>query len=49
MWTECKGQRLVPGVDRAELVDPRVARLRELVARLKERVLAVELGVGLVD
>ena len=40
---------MVPGVDRAVLVDPKGARLRELVARLKERVLAVELGAGLVD
>ena len=40
---------MAPGEDLAVLVDPMEAQLRELVARLKGRVLAVELGVGLVD
>ena len=40
---------MVPIGDLAVLVDPREARLGELVARLKERVLAVELGAGLVN
>ena len=49
LWTECEGQRLVPDGGLAVLTDLEKARLRELVARLKGRVLAVELGVGLVD
>ena len=40
---------MVPIGELAVLVDPREARRRELVARLEERVLAVELGAGLVD
>ena len=40
---------MAPSLDPNVLVDPIEARLRELVARLKGRVLAVELGVGLVD
>ena len=37
------------GVDLDVLMGPIKARLVELVARLKERVLAVELGAGLVN
>ena len=40
---------MVPDGGLAVLMDLEEARLRELVARLKERVLAVELGTGLVD
>ena len=42
-------QQWNPGEDLDVLMNPMEARLVGLVARLKERVMAVELGVGLGD